>query len=132
MKKSLLLLVPLVFLAGCEEDDRRIAKLMATPEIVKIGVFEDCNVSFVNRGTNFNSFYLARCPAEASTTTRNYEEQSGKTRISRRDTSIVSGVSEEEQRRIDEEIARQKRIQKIKESALSKLTPEEANVLLTR
>lgn len=51
-------------------------KLFKQPEITQIGTFDGCNVSYVNRGNQSVSFYIAKCN---NTETRTTIEQHPKT-----------------------------------------------------
>jgi len=103
-------------LAGCEEDKKL---LMANPEVIDVGEYAGCKVQFVDRGYATRSFFIARC-GETTTTTNNAMVQSGKTQILQRRTTIETKIKELE----DEKSALSSR-----ESALNKLTPEEAKAL---
>ena len=39
-------------------DSEKNKQLLQKPEIVQIGIFNGCNVSYVNRGYQVNSFYV--------------------------------------------------------------------------
>lgn len=104
-------------LAGCNEKEEA---LRANPQTSDVGMFEDCEVKFVNRGYDFNSFYMAKCPGTATTTTRNYSVQSGKTRVQKRSTVIAQEI---------EALQAQKTEAELHEKALEKLTPAEKQAL---
>jgi len=52
-------------------------QLLQKPEIVKIGIFNGCNVSYVNRGYQVNSFYIAKCNNTETRTTIEQHPKSG-------------------------------------------------------
>ena len=52
-------------------------QLLQNPEIVQIGIFEGCNVSYVNRGNQVNSFYIAKCNNTETRTTIEQHPKSG-------------------------------------------------------
>lgn len=109
MKKLFLAaLIPLLFSACRGEDE--IKMLMKNPEIISIGTIEGCTVKYVDRGTDYNSFFLARCPAETSTVTNNYA--CGKSQCR---STVISTVKSQEE--ID------------RENALNKLTEKERILL---
>ena len=50
-------------------DSEKNKQLLQKPEIVQIGTFDGCNVSYVNRGYQVNSFYIAKCNNTETRTT---------------------------------------------------------------
>ena len=52
-------------------------QLLQKPEIVQIGTFNGCNVSYVNRGYQVNSFYIAKCNNAETRTTIEQHPKSG-------------------------------------------------------
>ena len=50
-------------------DSEKNKQLLQKPEIVQIGIFNGCNVSYVNRGYQVNSFYIAKCNNTETRTT---------------------------------------------------------------
>ena len=52
-------------------------QLLQKPEIVQIGIFNGCNVSYVNRGYQVNSFYIAKCNNTETRTTIEQHPKSG-------------------------------------------------------
>lgn len=114
-----------IALAGCSSD-AEIAAIEAkvkNPPITKVGVFEGCEVSFVDRHYQSQSFYMAKCPGSAVTVTNNYTEQSGKTQIARTRTSITQEIASLQKELADVSQA------ELKERALKKLTPDELAAL---
>ena len=111
---STLLIVSSISLVGCESDDRAQA-LYNSPVITTVGEFDKCTVKYVNRGTQVNSFYLAKCNS-TTTTTNNYTETSGKSTHNRTNTTIVDELSSDQ-------------VQKLRELTLNKLT-ESDKILL--
>ena len=127
MKKKILASVFLAstmfVLFGCDEDEQIKQAKKAKPEVVNVGVFDDCNVKYVDRGYAELSFYLAKCETANSTTTtttKNYYVPQGKTRVFRRSTVIS-----EEIQKLQEE----KEAAELQEKALSKLSTEEKKSL---
>ena len=119
-----------LLLTGCGDRDRADA-LLAKPETQLIGEFEGCQVSFVNRGYDSTSFYMAKCPGEATTTTKNSFHMSGKVRVSDRSTAIVQSTQDLQadlaaQKKKVEELEAQLQL---KTQALSKLTDKEKAAL---
>lgn len=88
MWKVFLVVLGLVGLSGCNE---REDALMINPHVVHVGVFDDCEVKFVDRGYKSTSFYLARCDTTV-TSTRNWTETSGKSTTHHRRTDITHGT----------------------------------------
>lgn len=119
MRKVLLvgLVLGSVLLSGCNE---KAEELRANPSVSEVGEFDGCQVTFVNRGYESNSFYMAKCPGTATTTTRNYTVQSGKTRTQKRSTVIAQEI---------ETLQTQKAEAELHEKALEKLTPAEKQAL---
>jgi hypothetical protein len=131
-----------VLMVGCGEKketpvqveswSEKMTRLKNTPEVSEVGVFEGCRVSFVDRGQASDSFFLAKCPTDSATTTKNWEThgvRGGKTEY--RETTVMRSLTEAEQKAFDENEKKMK-IQKLKDSARSKLTSEELNALLVK
>lgn len=106
-------------LAGCKADEVAAAKY-AAPEVTNVGTFDGCEVKYVDRGYQINSFYLAKC-ASTATLTQNYIVQQGKASVFQRRTQIIDEVEKlkKEQQQLDDTIAVLK----------AKLTPEELSAL---
>jgi len=104
-------------LTGCTEKEEA---LRANPETAAIGTFDGCEVSFVNRGYNELNFYMAKCPGNSTTTTRNFRVPSGKSTVARRSTVIVQEIEALMSEKIETEA---------KEKVLEKLSPAERKVL---
>lgn len=108
-------------LTGCS-DPRR--DTMATnPETTVIGTFEGCSVSYVDRGYNIKSFYIAKC-GNTTTTTNNYYVREGKTDVFHRRTEITSQIDKlnAEKADLDKQI-------NARQAALSKLSPADRAAL---
>ena len=58
-------------------DSEKNKQLLQKPEIVQIGIFNGCNVSYVNRGYQVNSFYIAKCNNTETRTTIEQHPKSG-------------------------------------------------------
>lgn len=58
-------------------DSEKNKQLLQKPEIVQIGTFDGCNVSYVNRGYQVNSFYIAKCNNTETRTTIEQHPKSG-------------------------------------------------------
>ena len=117
MKKLLTLLVAgvvLVSISGCKQEELR-----ANPAIIPIGNFKGCDVSYVDRGYRQDSFYIADCETAIATT----GETGGKNSTHVANIQNISGLSQEEKDMIE----RNRSV--VRQSALSKLTPEEKTVL---
>lgn len=106
-----------VLLGGCNEKEN---PLKEHPVTTEVGVFDRCVVSFVNRGYDNLSFYIARCPGISTVTTSNYTVPSGRTRISKRSTVIAQEI---------EALQAEKSEAEIRESAVAKLSPAERAAL---
>ena len=105
-------------LLGCGAEEDRKAKF-ANPSVQDVGVFDGCEVKYVNRGYQDQSFYIARCN-DTTTTTRNRWEKHGKTSTFQRETAITQEL-EKKQAEVDE--------LKQKAEALSKLSPADKRAL---
>lgn len=100
--------VCILALSGCNLYEKEDAKL-ANPVITSKGTYDGCEVKFVDRGYQTESFYLARCvEGDTSTTTQHYEYRSGKANLQRSSVTILN---------------------ELKYSGLSKLTKEEQKAL---
>lgn len=117
MSKVILAMCAVALLAGCNE---REDALRVAPETSSVGEFDGCQVTFVNRGYDMLSFYIAKCPGNSTTTTRNYSVQSGKTRVQKRSTVIAQEI---------EALQVEKAESEAREAALSKLSPAERTAL---
>ena len=120
MRNKLIFAVAAIMLAGCSQRSAEQAEAMLTnPDINFVGVYDGCEVKYVDRGYQVKSFYLAKCGG-TTTTTRNYSEQVGKTTEFRRSTAITQEI---------EKLEAEKAVAVTKEKALEKLTHEEKSVL---
>jgi hypothetical protein len=119
MKKVICILAA-VLLVGCSErTDDQAKEMLANPAINLVGIYEGCEVKYVDRGYQSKSFYIAKC-GNTTTFTRNYTEQSGKTTVFRRSTVITQEI---------EKLQAEKAGAEAKERALEKLTPTERAAL---
>lgn len=125
-RSRFLMLTPLLavtcLLAACESDERA-AALHQQPVVSDIGEFDGCQVKFVNRGYQVDSFFIARC-GNTATTTRNFSETQGKSTVFRRSTVIEQEL---QQARAHE--AAEAEASRVKEQALNKLSPSERKAL---
>ena len=64
--------VAIIALSGCEAEER-----LANPVIMNVGTYEGCAVKYIDRGSQYRSFYFAKCEAPSTVVTR--EIPSGKT-----------------------------------------------------
>ncbi len=88
---SLVVLASAFALSGCESEEN--IRLLANPSVIDIGVFDGCDVKFVDRGRDERSFYIARCGAAATqTTTSNFRQPQGKSSVFRRSTVIATEI----------------------------------------
>jgi hypothetical protein len=119
--KYILLLTSVVFLlSGCGGRTTEQAQAMLTnPDINFVGVYEGCEVKFIDRGFHDRSFYIAKC-GDTATLTNNYTEKQGKSTVNRRSTVITQEI---------EKLQKEKSIVETKEKALSKLSDEEKKLL---
>ncbi len=117
-----LLALSTLALSACD-DDERAAALRQKPSVSDLGDIDGCQVKFVNRGYQADSFFIARC-GDTSTTTRNYSEQQGKSSVFRRSTVIEQELQEARAHEAAEAEA-----SRVKEQALSKLSPSERKAL---
>lgn len=99
-----------LILPGCEKED----KLKASPETVRIGTFDGCEVKYVNRGYMYDSFFMARCDSTVTTTTN--IPGKGATRV----TNITVEI---------ERLQAEKAKLELAEQAIGKLTPAEKAAL---
>ena len=65
----LIWVIVFMFIFTLINDSEKNKQLLQKPEIVQIGIFEGCNVSYVNRGNQVNSFYIAKCNNTETRTT---------------------------------------------------------------
>jgi major membrane immunogen (membrane-anchored lipoprotein) len=114
------LLVASALLTGCGgRTDEQAKEMLTNPDINFVGVYEGCEVKYVDRGYQAKSFYIAKC-GNTTTATRNYNEQSGKSTIFRQSTVITQEI---------EKLQAEKSAAETKERALEKLTPTERAAL---
>lgn len=106
-------------LVGCGRSDEEIAQLQREPSVQSVGIIDGCEVKFVDRGYQIHSFYIAKCGATTTTTT-NYEETQGKSRVFRRSTVIAQEIA-----KLDKERAESQKI----EDALKDVSPEKRKAL---
>jgi hypothetical protein len=66
-----------MFIFTLINDSEKNKQLLQKPEIVQIGTFDGCNVSYVNRGYQVNSFYIAKCNNTETRTTIEQHPKSG-------------------------------------------------------
>lgn len=118
MIKIMLTCASALALIGCVDDEQ--AKLYANPAVNEIGVFQDCAVSFVNRGHVLRSFYIAKCPGTSTTITAGIQVQSGKSSTLRTSFSITQEI---------EKLTKERDAATAKEQALQKLTDTEKTLL---
>jgi hypothetical protein len=107
--KYVITCLAVIFLVGCEEDPK-----VKNPVVYDVGTFNDCDVTYVDRGSDYRSFYMAKC-GKTATTTQTYS--SGKS--SYRRTVIVDEAA------LDSEM---KTLQ-AKKDALNKLSKEDRAAL---
>lgn len=119
--KYILFLAAIVFaLTGCGGRTSEQAQAMITnPDINFVGVYDGCEVKFIDRGYHDKSFYIAKC-GDTTTLTRNYTEKQGKSTVDRRSTVITQEI---------EKLQKEKATAETKEKALSKLSDEEKKLL---
>ena len=67
----------LMILFNAKHISEKNKQLLQKPEIVQIGIFNGCNVSYVNRGYQVNSFYIAKCNNTETRTTIEQHPKSG-------------------------------------------------------
>ena len=72
---SFVILLMVVF--NVKHTSEKNKQLLQKPEIVQIGTFNGCNVSYVNRGNQVNSFYIAKCNNTETRTTIEQHPKSG-------------------------------------------------------
>ena len=107
-------------LTGCgQRTDEEAKALLSTPAVNFVGVYEGCEVKYVDRGYQIRSFYIAKC-GNTTTATRNYTEQSGKSTVFRSSTVITQEL---------DKLQAEKAAAETKERALEKLTPTERAAL---
>ena len=105
------------FLTGCNNEEAQ-AKLN-NPQTINIGEFDGCEVKFVDRGYESNSFYIAKC-GNTTTTTRHWRETRGKSQVNRSSTVITQEI---------ESLQEEKKKVEMTEKAMSKLSDEEKKAL---
>jgi major membrane immunogen (membrane-anchored lipoprotein) len=114
------LLVASALLTGCGSRTDEQAKAMLTnPDIVNVGTYDGCEVKFIDRGYQTQSFYLAKCN-NTTTVTHNWMQQNGKSTTFRRSTVITQEI---------EKLQAEKTAAETKEKALEKLSAEERAAL---
>jgi hypothetical protein len=64
-----LFVILLMIVFDAKHTSEKNKQLLQKPEIVQIGTFNGCNVSYVNRGNQVNSFYIAKCNTTETRTT---------------------------------------------------------------
>lgn len=115
-------------LTGCSDpaEQARAAQLQQHPEFQRVGIFNGCEVTFVNRYYRDSSFYIARC-GNTATSTQQFEEVQGKSRVQRTRVSITEELEaiDEQRTKLQEEA---KTLEK-REAALAKLTPADRAAL---
>ena len=72
-----LFVILLMILFNAKHTSEKNKQLLQKPEIVQIGTFNGCNVSYVNRGNQVNSFYIAKCNNTETRTTIEQHPKSG-------------------------------------------------------
>jgi len=99
-------------------------KKMSNPVITEVTTNVDgCKVSYVDRGHDYNSFYLAKCEGNSATTTQNWTYRYGKGQtMAKRRTAIELSAE------IDSLTKEREETKKL-ESALSKLSEEDKKTL---
>ena len=73
----LIWVIVFMFIFMMINDSEKNKQLLQNPEIVQIGTFDGCNVSYVNRGYQVNSFYIAKCNNTETRTTIEQHPKSG-------------------------------------------------------
>lgn len=73
----LIWVIVFMFIFMMINDSEKNKQLLQNPEIVQIGIFAGCNVSYVNRGNQVNSFYIAKCNNTETRTTIEQHPKSG-------------------------------------------------------
>jgi uncharacterized protein YcfL len=120
MRNKVIFGVIALMLVGCGERTAEQANAMiSNPDINFVGVYDGCEVKFVDRGYQIKSFYIAKC-GNTNTVTQNHNEQSGKTTVFRRSTVITQEI---------EKLQAEKAVAETKEKALAKLSNEEKSLL---
>lgn len=122
-----LLVVSLMTACGnSPQEDAKILALQTNPDIQVIGTFDGCEVKYVNRYYQNNSFYLARCD-NTSTSTQHVRVQTGKTYRTDTHTAITAQLAEISKQK--EQLLTEEKALKVRQTALEKLTPEERAAL---
>lgn len=126
-------IVVTVLLVGCGENsysnqmaraEELAKKKLSNPVITAIVTnIEGCKVSYVDRGHDYNSFYLAKCEGNSVTTTQNWIYHYGKSQTMAKRRTTIELTTE-----IDSLIKEKEESQKL-ESALSKLSEEDKKTL---
>lgn len=112
---SSLLIASAFSLAGCQEEQKA---LYASPSVTEVGTFDGCNVKFVNRGFQTESFFLARC--DGTTATTNNAMVGSKSQTLQRRVAIETQIKD---------LEKERDAIKARESAIQKLSQEEAKAL---
>lgn len=113
MNKSIIAIISALMMVACDDGSR--SNLRTNPSIINMGIIDGCSVKFVDRGSNIESFFIARC-GTTGTTTRNYKVSHGKTSSDERVTVITDEI---------DKLTTEKTLITQTEVALSKLTVEE-------
>jgi major membrane immunogen (membrane-anchored lipoprotein) len=113
------LLAASALLSGCGRTDEQAKAMLSSPEVINVGTYEGCEVKYIDRGYQTQSFYLAKC-GNTNTVSRSWEEQHGKSRTFRRSTTITQEI---------EKLQVEKTAAETKEKALDKLSAEERAAL---
>lgn len=113
------LLAASALLTGCGRTEEQAKAMLTNPEVVNVGTYEGCEVKYIDRGYQTQSFFLAKC-GNTSTVSRRWEEQNGKSHTFRRSTTITQEI---------EKLQAEKTEAETKEKALNKLSAEERAAL---
>jgi tRNA U55 pseudouridine synthase TruB len=121
-------------LSGCTEESRarmeaeraaeqaKIEAKQKNPEIRVIGIYDGCEVKYVDRYYASDSFYLARCGNTSTTTTK---VRVGK--VTQNRAAILQEIDELDKQR--EKLKAEAQSLEKREAALAKLTPDEQAAL---
>ena len=115
--KKILLSIMIVMCFGLSACDEELAAKRANPDIITIGEIDGCTVKYINRGYQYESFYIAKCNSTVAITSG--YETGGKS--SRHVTQAV--IVDESSINIQLAELQQKK------AALDKLTPDEKVLL---